>query len=308
MTAQELIAAADHEAAEDALAAGPEAIMAGAADAEAGPAVLADLLAHELAAGHRLMLRLAEAANAVLDWSIDAEATTNTTPADVAAGRLAAAASRLMEQLRQGLLALRRFRPGAMIEEEAWIALSTLDGRCSQEELQRRIAAARAARIASPRVQPGDPAPAARTLGERAQTARALAMVQATELAAEARAGSLAGAAADEAAGTGFLARLLAHELGTSHQLMMRLTGCAHLALDRAVEATAEPTAALRLSAIVARLGDRFRRGLLALASLAAGPGSRRIGLVWGGPDSIANAPFSAGHGVDRPDLLPAAG
>jgi hypothetical protein len=305
MTAQELIAAADHEAAEDALAAGPEAIMAGAADTEAGPAVLADLLAHELAAGHRLMLRLAEAANAVLDWSIDAEATTDTTPAEIAAGRLAAAASRLMEQLRHGLLALRRVRPGALTEEETWIALSTLDGRCSQEELQRRIAAARAARIAN------DPAPAARTLGERAQAARALAMVQATELAAEARAGSLAGAAADETAGTGFLARLLAHELGTSHQLMMRLAGCAHLGLDRAARATAEPTGALRLSGIVARLGDRFRRGLLALASLAAGPDGRRIGLVWGGPDSIANAPFSAGHGVDRPDFgtaVPAAG
>jgi hypothetical protein len=138
--------------------------------------------------------------------------------------------------------------------------------------------------------------------------------VQATELAAEARAGSLAGAAADEAAGTGFLARLLAHELGTSHQLMMRLTGCAHLALDRAVDAAAEPAAALRLSGIVARLGDRFRRGLFALASLAAGPDGnprRRIGLVWGGPESAANDPSSAGHGVDRPDFgdaVPTAG
>ena len=301
MTAQELIAAADLEAAEDALAAGPEAIMAGAADAEAGPAVLADLLAHELAAGHRLMLRLAAAANAVLDWSVEAEATADPTEADVAAGRLAAAASRLMEQLRQGLLALRRFRPQAA-DGEAWIALSTLDGRCTPEELQRRIAALRAARAAN------DPAPVARTrLSERAQAARALAGEQATELAAEARAGALAGAAADEAIGAGFLARLLAHELGTSHGLMMRLTGCAHGALDRATDAVAEPKAALRLAAVVARLGDRVRRGLVALASLAAGPDGRRIGLVWAGPDS----PLSAGHGVDRPDFgdaVPAAG
>jgi hypothetical protein len=305
MTAQELIAAADHEAAEDALAAGPEAIMAGAADADAGPAVLADLLAHELAAGHRLMLRLAAAANAVLDWSVGAEATTDTTEAEIAAGRLAAAASRLMEQLRQGLLALRRVRPDAAAEEEAWIALSTLDGRCSPEELQRRIAALRAARAAN------DPAPAARKLSERAQAARALAGQQATELAAEARAGAIAGAAADETIGTGFLARLLAHELGTGHGLMMRLTGCAHGALDRATDAVAEPTAALRLAGIVARLGDRVRRGLLALAAGPDGKPGRRIGLVWGGLDSFANDELSAGHGVDRPDfgtIVPAVG
>jgi hypothetical protein len=301
MTAQELLAAADHEAAEDALAAGPEAIMAGAADAEAGPAVLADLLAHELAAGHRLMLRLAGAANAVLDWTIDAEAKTDTSEAELAAGRLAAAASRLMEQLRQGLLALRRFRPDAS-EGEEWIALSTLDGRCSPEELQRRIAALQAARAAN------DPPPVARNkLSERAQAARALAAEQATELAAEARAGATAGAAADEATGAGFLARLLAHELGTSHCLMMRLTGSTHGALDRATDAVAEPRAALRLAAVVARLGDRVRRGLVTLAGLAAGPAGRRTNLVWGGPESS----LTAGHGVDRPDFgdaVPAAG
>ena len=298
MTAQELIAAADLEAAEDALAAGPEAIMAGAADAEAGPAVLADLLAHELAAGHRLMLRLAAAANAVLDWSVEAEATADPTEADVAAGRLAAAASRLMEQLRQGLLALRRFRPQAA-DGEAWIALSTLDGRCTPEELQRRIAALRAARAAN------DPAPVARTrLSERAQAARALAGEQATELAAEARAGALAGAAADEAIGAGFLARLLAHELGTSHGLMMRLAGAVHGSLDQAAATAAEPAAALRLSGIVARLGDRFRRGLLTLTGLASGARPRPVaGMVWAGPESA----FSAGHGVHRSDLAPAA-
>jgi hypothetical protein len=307
MTAQELLAAADHEAAEDALAAGPEAIMAGAADAEAGPPILADILAHELAAGHRLMLRLAGVANAVLDWTIDAEAKTDTSAAELAAGRLAAAASRLMEQLRQGLLVLRRLRPDAADGEE-WIALSTLDGRCSPEELQRRIAILKAARAASPRVQPGDPAPVERnTLSERARAARALAGEQATELAAEARAGATAGAAADEAAGVGFLARLLAHELGTSHCLMMRLTGCTHGALDRATDAVAEPTAALRLTALVARLGDRVRRGLVTLAGLADGRRGRRINLVWGG----LHSELTAGHGVDPTDFgdaVPAAG
>jgi hypothetical protein len=301
MTAQDLLAAADHEAAEDALAAGPEAIMAGAADAEAGPAVLADILAHELAAGHRLMLRLAGAANAVLDWTIGAEATTDTTEAEIAAGRLAAAASRLMEQLRQGLLVLRRFRPDSA-DGEQWIALSTLDGRCSPEELQRRIAALQAARAAN------DPAPVERNkLSERARAARALAGEQATELAAEARAGATAGAAADEDTGAGFLARLLAHELGTSHCLMMRLAGRTHGTLDRATDAVAEPRAALRLTAVVARLGDRVRRALVTLSGLAAGRGGRRVNLVWGGLHSS----LTAGHGVDRPDFgdaVPAAG
>ena len=112
MTSEQLLAA-DRQAADDALEAGPEAIMAGAADREAGPAVLADLLAHELAAGHRLMLRLAAAADAVLDWGADEPAAAERSAAELAAGRLAAAASRLMEQLRQGLVALRRFRPDA---------------------------------------------------------------------------------------------------------------------------------------------------------------------------------------------------
>jgi hypothetical protein len=293
MTREQLIAA-DTEAAEDALAAGPEAIMAGAADAEAGPSVLADLLAHELAAGHRLMLRLAAAANAVLDWSIDAEPTADVADAELAAGRLAAAASRLMEQLRQGLLALRRVRPDA--GEEEWIALTWLDGRCSPEELQRRIAATKAARTAN------DPSPRTPALSERARHARDLANREAAELAAEARAGALADAAADEQVGAGFVARLLAHELGTGHGLMMRLAGCAHGALDRATAAVAEPAAALRLAGMVARLGARFRRGLLTLAG-PNGRANRRIGLVWGGPESGANDPSSAGHGVHRPDL-----
>jgi len=298
MTSEQLLAAGQ-EAADDALEAGPEAIMAGAADSEAGPAVLADLLAHELAAGHRLMLRLAAAADAVLDWGAD-EPAAERSAAELAAGRLAAAASRLMEQLRQGLVALRRFRPESD-NDGVWIALSWLDGRCSQEEVERRAAAAKAAKAAN------DPAPASPALSQRAQLARALAAEEAAELAAAARAGTQAVAAADKRAGTGFLARLFAHELGTSHALMMRLTGSAHAALDRATAAAAEPKAALGLAAIAARLGDRFRRGLLTLASFAAGPDGtpRKVtGLVWGGPEA---AP-TAGHGVDRPDLVPAAG
>src|SRR5499426_888537 len=147
MTSEQLLAA-DRQAADDALEAGPEAIMAAAADREAGPAVLADLLAHELVAGHRLMLRLAAAADAVLDWGADEPSPEERSAAELAAGRLAAAASRLMEQLRQGLVALRRFRPEADAEG-VWLALRWLDERCAPEELARRIAAAKEAKAAN---------------------------------------------------------------------------------------------------------------------------------------------------------------
>ena len=307
MTRNEHLAAADHEAAEDALAAGPEAIMAGAADPEAGPALLADLLAHELAAGHRLMLRIAAAANNVLDWGADTGEETDTAAADLAAGRLAATASRLMEQMRQGVVTLRRFRP-ELADDGLWIALNWLDDNCSDDELQNRIAAAKAARSASPRVQPGDPA-SAQTISDRALAIRALAAEDAAALATEARAGALADAAADAQGGTAFLARLYAHQLGANHALMMRITGGAHRALDRATAAAVEPVGALRLAGIAARLGDRFRRGLLTLAALSAGPDGKprkTHGLVWGGreiPANDASAPTAtAGHGVLRSD------
>jgi hypothetical protein len=300
MTSEQRLAAANQEAADDALEAGPEAIMAGAADAEAGPAVLADLLAHELAAGHRLMLRLAAAADAMLDWGADEPSADERSAAEQAAGRLAAAASRLMEQLRQGLAALRRCRPDAE-EEGVWLALRWLEERCPPEELERRVAAAKAAKAAN------DLASESPALSQRAQLARSLAAEEAAELAAAARVATQADAAADEQAGLGFLARLFAHELGTSHGLMMRLTGATHAALDRATAAAAEPAGALRLSGIVARLGGRFRRGLLTLAGLAGGPDGkpRKIaGTVWGGPEPTR----SAGHGVHRSDLVIAAG
>jgi hypothetical protein len=290
MTSDQL-RAANQEAADDALDAGPEAIMAGAADREAGPAVLADLLAHELAASHRLMLRLAAAADAMLDWGADEPSAAERAAAELAAGRLAAAASRLMEQLRQGLVALRRFRPDAE-EDGVWLALRWLDERCPPEELERRVAAAKAAKAAN------DPQPQSPALSQ-------LAAEEASELAAAARAATQAGAAADAESGLGFLPRLFAHELGTSHGLMMRLAGAVHGALDQASALATEPVSALRLSPIVARLGDRFRRGLLTLTGLASGAQPRRVaGLVWAGPDSA----FSAGHGVHRSDLAPAAG
>ena len=114
-----------------------------------------------------------------------------------------------------------------------------------------------------------------------------------------------------------FLARLYAHQLGVGHALMMRIAGGDHRALDRAAAEAVAPTAALRLATIAARLGDRFRRGLLTLTAVTTGPegGPRKVkGIVWGGPgsnatpllpanDSSSAAPAAtAGHGLLRSD------
>ncbi len=107
----------------------------------------------------------------------------------------------------------------------------------------------------------------------------------------------------------------------------MRLAGCADRAFDRAVEREDDPAAALQLSTAAARLGDRFRRGLLTLQRLNGGPDKPRkiAGTVWGGPepsirsgapandpqDPPAAAPAAAvpaGHGVLRSDSGPAVG
>ena len=308
---------ADREATELALENGIEELMAGAIDPEVGATVLADLLAHELTAIHRLMMRLTGATHGVLDWCVGEEAAAHeaggpapdTGSADLAAARLAGTASRLMETMRQGLVALARCRPQAD-GEGIWLALSTLDGRCSQEELLRRLVDAKAARAANA------PEPHRTKVSREAQDLRALAVGAGLQLAAEAGVKPMAAIAADEGRGVGFVARLLGHELGAEHGLMMRLAGSANSAYDRAAEAREEPVVALALAGTVARLGDRFRRGMLTLQRLSAGPGGgpRKVtGLVWGGADTggykpAASAPAndtldpasSAGHGVDR--------
>jgi hypothetical protein len=310
------IALADHEAAELALENGIEALMAGAINPEIGDDVLADLLAHELTAIHRLMMRLTGKTHGVLDWCVNqenaareaAQPAPDTGPVDRAAARLAGIASRLMETMRQGLVALARLRPEA-VGEGKWIALSTLDGRCSEEELLRRIAALKAARAAN------DPAPRKPAPSRKAQDLRILVDRDARELAAEAGVETMAVAAADPGLGVAFLARLFGHELGAEHGLMMRLAGNANGAFDRAAAAHQEPAGALALSGTVARLADRFRRGMLTLQRLSAGPGGpdKVAGLVWGGvnggaPDSTPandrpDPAASAGHGVDRSEI-----
>jgi hypothetical protein len=316
MTSEETIAQAEEVAADLAIQAAPEELLAGAADHECGPSVLATLLAHELAASHRLMQRIAAATDGMLDWSQEVNGTDEASGlpagdgscAELAAARLAGVAGRLMEQVRLGLVVLRRLRPDLPEDEEGiWLALRWTEDRCSSEELERRLAAAKAARGQC------DDAPAPKTLplSERAQALRTMALEAAAGLTAQAGVADLAAATAAERSGVGFVARLLTYELGAIHALTMRLAGCADRAFDRAVDAEEEPAVALQLSTVAARLGDRFRRGLLTLQPRNGGPDKPRkiAGMVWGGPEpSLAAAGRSpANDSLDAPAAAPAA-
>ncbi len=337
MTSEETIALAREKAEDLAAKAAPLDLLFGVVDEECGRAVLADLLAHELAASHRLMQRIAAATDGMLSWSAEVNGTDEATgrpacdsaaghrvePGELSAARLAGVAGRLMEQVRLGLVALRRLRPDLPEDEEGiWLALRWNEERCSPEELERRLAAAKAARA-----QWADPsAPKAPPLSARAQAVRTAAMAAAADLADEAGVAELAVAVADEGDGLRFLGHLFVFELGAIHDLTMRLAGCADRAFDRAIDAEEEPVVALQLSTVAARLGDRFRRGLLTVQQHKGGPGKPRkiAGTVWAGPeptprsnaaandpqDSPAAAPaaaLSAGHGVHRSDSVPAA-
>jgi len=326
MTTKERIRAAELEAIDLAIKAAPEELLAGAADDEVGQDMLAAMLAHELAASHRLMQRIAAATDDMLNYSEDVNGPDEAaglpagdgSAAELAAARLAGVAGRLMEQVRLGLVALRRLRADLPSDAEGiWLALRWTDERCSPEELDRRVAAAKTARAAN------EPPVAKAPPSERSQMLRGLAMDAAAALAAEAGVSDLALAAAAERSGAGFLSRLFTYELGAIHDLTMRLAGCADRAFDQAVTKEQDPAVALRLSVASARLGDCFRRGLLTLQRLAGGPDKPKkiAGMVWGGPDddtgvgggTPANdsadgpaaapaASISAGHGVHRPD------
>jgi len=76
MTLEETIALASEKAEDLAAKAAPVDLLFGAVDHECGPAVLADLLVHELVASHRLMQRLAAATDGVLSWSAEVNAPT----------------------------------------------------------------------------------------------------------------------------------------------------------------------------------------------------------------------------------------
>ena len=190
MTTEKTIALAREKAEDLAVKAAPVDLLFGVIDEECGPAVLADLLAHELAASHRLMQRICAATDGILSWSAEVNGADEATgrpagdnaaghrvePAELAAARLAGVAGRLMEQVRLGLVVLRRLRPDLPEDDEGiWLALRWNEERCSSEELERRLAAAKAAR--AQRADP--PAPKAAPLSARAQAIRAAAMAAA---------------------------------------------------------------------------------------------------------------------------------
>jgi hypothetical protein len=105
---------------------------AGRGDPASG--LLATLLAHELAAGHRLMMRLAGRADAFLDRASPAAETPQEWRMSLEAARLASTAGRLMERYRLGLLALARLRapapgePGEQIVRLVWGGGGRSDG------------------------------------------------------------------------------------------------------------------------------------------------------------------------------------
>jgi hypothetical protein len=106
-------AAAEAAALQLAAEAGALELAAAAARPAEGADTLATLLAHELATGHRLMMRLAARAEVFLDHAAAEARSPDERRAGLEAARLAGAAGRLMERYRLGLLALQRLRaPG----------------------------------------------------------------------------------------------------------------------------------------------------------------------------------------------------
>src|SRR5262245_16400252 len=94
-------------------------------------------------------------------------------------------------------------------------------------------------------------------------------------------------AAADYDDGQAMLARLLRHELANSHVLMMRAASKARKYIERVDPMSDEPRferEAVRMSGIVARMMERYRLGLLALAKVK-GPGKEVIEVRWGGEE-----------------------
>src|SRR5690242_10227242 len=92
-----------------AAAAGAGDFAAAVAKKRAVRGVLATLLAHELGAGHRLMMRLAARADGILDR---AEAAEDDARLGQEAIRAVSGVARMMERYRLGILALDRLRGG----------------------------------------------------------------------------------------------------------------------------------------------------------------------------------------------------
>ncbi|MGH6960065.1 MAG: HGGxSTG domain-containing protein [Dongiaceae bacterium] len=318
-------AAYRYSAADLAHFAGADQLSAGAAVAgEAGRRLRARLLADEMTAGHRVMMRLAARADYAMTNAANL-GDRHALPFDLIAARFAGTAGRLMDQYRRGAASLPAIGRPDEEDEGEWIGFG-FEGQppLSPEEEERRIARAKAKRAAhlDPRPQPPPLTPAE-------QGALTEADAVARRLTAEAQVDNLTAAETAPAREQLFL-----DEVSAGHRMMMRLAGRADWQIDRlgAADAEPEPTqyAVLRLSSAAARLMERVRLGLLALGRLQSGPGGgpRKVaGYYYTGPagtygfhnedvpanDSPAADPAAAGHlpaarlrqagGVDRANL-----
>ncbi len=310
-------AAHRYSAADLAHFAGADRLSAGAAVAgEAGRRLRARLLADEMTAGHRVMMRLAARADYAMTNAANLGGR-HALPFDLVAARFAGMAGRLMDQYRRGVASLPAIAGPDEEDEGEWIGFG-FEGQppLSPDEEERRIARAKAERAAhrGPRPQPPPLTPAE-------QEASAEADAVARRLAAEAQVDNLT--AAENAPAR---EQLFLDEVSAGHRMMMRLAGRADFQIDRlgAPDTDAGPTqhAGLRLSSAAARLMERVRLGLLALGRLQSGPGGgpRKVaGYYYTGPagtygfydgDAPANdspapdpAAPAAGHGVECTNL-----
>ena len=280
--------------------AGAEELSAGAAVAgEEGRRLRAHLLADELAAGHRVMMRLAAcadyaASNAAAFGGRDA------LPFDLLAARFAGSAARLMDQFRRGALSLPKVAGPDGEGEVRWVGVCFENEELAPpEERERRLARAKAARAAAhrdpdPQSPPPAPAEQAALAGAEAALRRLLAEAQAESLRAE---------------DTPPRERLFLDQVAAGHRLMMRLAGRTDFQIDRARAADAEPEparhAVFRLSGTAARLMERVRLGLLAVDRLSAGPGGgppKVTCYYWiGEKDLFANSNTPADADVEAP-------
>src|SRR5260221_3884785 len=99
-------------------AAGARALALAAGEPNAARAILGTLLAHELATGHRLLMRVAAKADGFID-RIGAETGGAPDRAGLDAARLSRIVARLMERYRRGLLALAMLRDGPRAADPA---------------------------------------------------------------------------------------------------------------------------------------------------------------------------------------------
>ncbi len=280
-----------------------ELAAAAEADGPEGDGLLAMLVRHEVALGHRLTMQFAAAGNAALDVALAQLADEAAAKAaDRQAARLGGVAARVMGNVRLAVRALGGL-PATAADEGEWIGVRFEDEpACSPAEAEKRLAAARAAAWNR---QEAAPAVAAPPADAAAQDPAAAALAAAAGLAAEAGVAELAAGAT--------LTGLLRHELAAAHRLAMRCGGRACRLLAEAQPAD-DQTEALRLASASARLMARGRQALAMLPQFdpapAGGPagGPRRVaGYYWlGEHDLLEHRPTDHAQ-APRESVVPAA-